>query len=145
MVQINRWNINRNRQLRQEEQPPLHVPRLEKLNHDVLDHLAWQFHCDHYEPSTMSLEVKRNLIRQSIAWHKIKGTPASVENFLGAFGIKAQVEEWYTYDGEPYFFRLKLLILWNWYRLFFRLENMPKFVRAISITWQKLLKSITKI
>lgn len=86
----------------------LHVPRLEKLNHDVLDHLAWQFHVDHYEPSTMPLEVKQNLIRQSIAWHKIKGTPASVENFLGAFGIKAEVEEWYTYDGAPYFFRLKL-------------------------------------
>lgn len=86
----------------------LHIPRLDELNHDVLDNLAWQFHVDHYEPSTMSLDVKRNLIRQSIAWHKIKGTPASVENFLGAFGINAEVQEWWEYGGEPYFFKLKL-------------------------------------
>lgn len=86
----------------------LHIPRLDELNHDVLDNLAWQFHVDHYEPTTMSLEVKRNLIRQSILWHRIKGTPQSVENFLGAFGIKAEVEEWYKYGGEPYFFKLKV-------------------------------------
>ena len=86
----------------------LHIPRLNELNHDVLDNLAWQLHVDHYEPSTMPLEVKRNLIRQSIAWHKIKGTPASVENFLGAFGIKAEVQEWWKYGGDPYFFKLKV-------------------------------------
>lgn len=86
----------------------LHIPRLDELDHDVLDTLAWQLHCDHYEPSEMSLEVKRNLIRQSILWHRIKGTPKSVENFLGAFGIKAKTEEWFTYDGKPYFFKLKL-------------------------------------
>ena len=56
----------------------------------------------------MSLETKRNLIRQSIAWHKIKGTPKALENFLGYFGIGAQVEENWKYGGEPYFFRLKL-------------------------------------
>jgi len=84
----------------------LHIPRLDELNHDVLDHLAYQFHVDHYEPSTMPLEVKRNLIRQSILWHRIKGTPASVEEFLGAFGIKAKVKENWEYGGDPYFFRL---------------------------------------
>ena len=86
----------------------LHLPRLDELNHDVLDHLAFSLHVDFYEPSEMSLEVKRNLIRQSILWHRIKGTPKSIENFLGAFGIKAKTEEWFTYDGRPYFFKLKL-------------------------------------
>ena len=84
----------------------LHIPRLDELDHDVLDTLAWQFHCDFYEPSTMSLEVKRNLIRESILWHRIKGTPQSVEDFLGYFGIKATVKENWEYGGEPYFFRL---------------------------------------
>ena len=84
----------------------LHIPRLDELNHDVLDTLAWQFHCDFYEPSTMSLDVKRNLIRESILLHRIKGTPQSVEDFLGYFGIKATVKENWEYGGEPYFFRL---------------------------------------
>ena len=65
----------------------LHLPRIDELPHEVLDTLAFHFHCDHYEPSTMALEVKRNLIRKSIYWHKIKGTPASLEEFLGYFGI----------------------------------------------------------
>ena len=86
----------------------LHLPRLDELDHDVLDTLAWQFHVDHYEPTEMPLDVKRNLIRQSILWHRIKGTPKSIENFLGAFGIDAKVQEWFTYDGKPYFFKLKL-------------------------------------
>ena len=86
----------------------LHLPRIDELPHEVLDHLAFHFHCDHYEPSTMALEVKRNLIRKSIYWHKIKGTPASLEEFLGYFGITAQVIENWNYGGEPYFFRLKL-------------------------------------
>ena len=86
----------------------MHLPRLDELDHDVLNHLAYHFHVDHFEPETMSLTVKRNLIRQSILWHKIKGTPASVENFLGYFGITAKVQEWYDYEGEPYYFRLKL-------------------------------------
>lgn len=86
----------------------LHLPRLNELDHDVLDTLAYQFHCDHYEPSTMSLDTKRNLIRQSILWHRVKGTPKSLENFLGAFGINAKVQEWWEYGGEPYFFKLTL-------------------------------------
>lgn len=86
----------------------LHIPRLDELPHEVLDHLAFQFHVDFYEPSSMSLEVKRNLIRTSIYFHRIKGTPASLVNFLGYFGFKAEVIENWKYDGKPYFFKLKL-------------------------------------
>ena len=96
------------KRLTQELRQVLHLPRLNELNHEVLNHFGYQFHCDHFEPESMNLEVKRNLIRQSLYWHKIKGTPASVEEFLGYFGIGAQVIENWEYGGEPYFFRLKL-------------------------------------
>lgn len=86
----------------------LHIPRLDELPHEVLDTLAYQLHCDFWEPSTMSLETKRNLLRESIYFHRIKGTPAALEKHLGYFGIKAKVIENWEYGGKPYFFKLTL-------------------------------------
>ena len=85
----------------------LHLPRLEELSGTILDLLAWQFHVDFYEPLWLSDEVKRNLIRQSIAWHRIKGTRAAVEQVNAAFNRAVEISEWYEYGGEPYWFRLR--------------------------------------
>lgn len=84
----------------------LHIPRLDELPEKVLDLLAWHYHCDFYEPVGMSIETKRNLIRESIAWHRIKGTPAAVEKLARIVFKDAHVEEWFEYDGEPYRFKV---------------------------------------
>ena len=42
------------------------LPRLDELPEAVIDLLAWQWHVDFYEPN-MSLETKRQLVRESIA------------------------------------------------------------------------------
>ena len=86
----------------------LHLPRLDELPETVVDLLAWQWHVDFYEPLDMSIETKRRLIRESIAWHKIKGTPAAVEKVLSAAFANAHVEEWYEYGGEPGYFRVTI-------------------------------------
>lgn len=86
----------------------LHLPRLDELPETVVDLLAWQWHVDFYEPLDMSIETKRRLIRESIAWHKIKGTPAAVEKVLSAAFANAHVEEWYEYGGEPGHFRVTI-------------------------------------
>ena len=83
----------------------LHLPRLDELDHDVLDYLAWQFHCDFYRQD-LPLTAKRNQIRESIFWHRIKGTPAGVEKSLATYMAGAKVEENWEYGGEPYFFRI---------------------------------------
>ena len=51
--------------------------RLDELPTEILNLLAWQFHVDFFRYD-MTNEVKRNLIRQSIAWHRRKGTPQAV-------------------------------------------------------------------
>ena len=48
------------------------LARLDELPEDVLDLLAWQWHVDFYEPLGMDAETKRKLIKNSIAWHRIK-------------------------------------------------------------------------
>ncbi len=83
----------------------LHLPRLDDLPEDVLDHLAYQYHCDFYR-TDLPVEAKRSQIRESIFWHRIKGTPVGVERAISTFLTKAVVEENWQYGGEPYFFRI---------------------------------------
>lgn len=92
-----------------ETQQVLHLPRLDVLPEKVIDLLAWQFHVDFYEPVSMDIDTKRKLVKESIAWHRIKGTPAAVEMMLSStFGRSAKVSEWYEYDGEPYHFKVSV-------------------------------------
>ena len=84
------------------------LSRIDELPETVLDLLAWQWHVDFYEPVGMDIGTKRNLIRESIAWHRIKGTPAAVERLLSTVFGKTTVEEWYEYDGEHHTFRLSI-------------------------------------
>ena len=84
------------------------LPRLDELSEEVIDLLAWQWHVDFYEPS-MSIETKRQLVCESIAWHRIKGTKAAVEKMAQTVFKGGVVTEWFEYGGEPYHFRIDLL------------------------------------
>ena len=84
------------------------LPRLDELPEAVIDLLAWQWHVDFYEPN-MSLKTKRQLVRESIAWHRLKGTKAAVEKMVQAVFRGGVVTEWFEYGGEPYHFRVDIL------------------------------------
>lgn len=84
----------------------LHLPRLDVLPETVVDLLAWQWHVDYYEPIGMDLDTKRRLVRESIAWHRMKGTPAAIEAVASAAFDKTTVKEWYEYGGKPYYFKI---------------------------------------
>ena len=85
----------------------LHLPRLDELHGEILDYLAEQFHLDFYEPLYLTEAEKKNLIRESIAWHRIKGTPAAVEKIAHDAFRDSEVVEWFEYGGEPYHFKIK--------------------------------------
>ena len=84
------------------------LPRLDELPEEVIDLLAWQWHVDFYEPS-MRIETKRQFVRESIAWHRIKGTKAAVEKMTQTVFKGGIVTEWFEYGGEPYHFRIDVL------------------------------------
>lgn len=86
----------------------IHLPRLDELPEAVVDLLAWQWHVDFYELG-MDIETKRKLVRESIAWHRIKGTPAAVEKVIQTIFDSGKVSEWFEYGGEPYHFKIDLL------------------------------------
>ncbi|MFW5433694.1 phage tail protein I [Paenibacillus apiarius] len=70
------------------------------------DELAWQFHVDFYDTS-LPIEQRRELVRNSIVWHKRKGTPSAIEELITTLFGDGQVEEWWEYGGKPYRFQVK--------------------------------------
>lgn len=82
------------------------LPRLDELAEEVIDLLAWQWHVEGYSES-LSVTKKRNLVLQSIAWHRRKGTPGLVQDLVSAIYSSGVVTEWFEYGGEPYHFRIQ--------------------------------------
>ena len=85
------------------------IARIDVLPEKVLDLLAWQWHVDFYEPVGFSIEKKRAVIKNSIAWHRKKGTPWAVAQVVSATFDTADIKEWFTYGGDPYHFRIKTI------------------------------------
>jgi phage tail P2-like protein len=81
--------------------------------HNLVDELAWQFHCDWYDKSA-PIETKVALVKQSIKMHQTKGTPQAVIDLLNtAFPSDTILLEWFDYDGEPFHFKIMTSSLEN--------------------------------
>ena len=83
------------------------LPHLDELPEAIVDELAWEYHVDIYN-ADFDISIKRQLIRQSIAWHHKKGTPAAVVEMLSTIYASAQLEEFWEYGGEPYHFKVTI-------------------------------------
>lgn len=84
--------------------------RIDELGEEVVDSLAWQFHVDFYD-YTLPIETRRELVKNSIRWHKIKGTPQAVVEVITSIFGDTQIKEWFEYDGDPYFFTVDIDIV----------------------------------
>lgn len=118
----------------------LHLPRLDELKGTVLDLLAYQFHVDAYDAINFTDAEKRELIRNSIAWHRIKGTPAAVDMILGVAFNNAHIAEWFEYGGDPYYFRLYIKgtayspgSFKSFWRMFFDAKNVRSHLDKVII------------
>lgn len=81
------------------------LPRINELESDVLDHVAYFLHVDFYD-RTLDVETKRKLILESVYIHQIKGTPRAVEILIETLFDEGVVEEWFDYGDTPYRFRV---------------------------------------
>ncbi|MBR3457523.1 MAG: phage tail protein I [Selenomonadaceae bacterium] len=82
-------------------------PVIDTLPSELVNALAVQLHCDFYD-TRLPLDTRRQLVKTSIAWHRIKGTPAAIEMLLRTLFHDAHVSEWFEYGGRPYFFRVEV-------------------------------------
>ena len=61
-------------------------PGLRDLDIETLESLAWQFHVDFREVARTKEELA-GMVLNSIPWHRIKGTPASIYSALALCGF----------------------------------------------------------
>ena len=81
--------------------------RIDELPEKLLDVLAYDLHIDWYDYD-YPVQVKRDLIKTSVRVHKKLGTVYAVETALGALHPRSEIEEWFDYGGEPFYFRIVL-------------------------------------
>lgn len=84
-------------------------PRIDQLPENLVDLLAWQLHVDFYDSLGFDLATKRTLVKNSLLWHRHKGTKYAVEEIVRTlFYDEFFIEEWFEYGGRPYFFRARM-------------------------------------
>ncbi len=78
---------------------------IDYLSNDVLDILAAELRSQFYSED-LDIETKRKVIKETIYWYSIAGTPLAVENVIKALFHTGEVIEWYNYSGEPGHFKI---------------------------------------
>lgn len=115
------------------------LPRLDYLPELLIDELAWQYHVDFYDYSA-PLDLKRALVKEAIAGHRKKGTPAAVEAVCAAVFKSAKVFENWQYGGEPYHFQVRRIaegipdqtVIDNLYRAIAESKNVRSWLDTLS-------------
>ena len=70
---------------------------IEQVPEDILDLMALELRTQYYDES-LSIETKRNLIKNTMTWHERAGTPSAVEELIKiVFGV-GEVVEWFDFD-----------------------------------------------
>lgn len=78
---------------------------INELSEAELDELAWELNILWYDTSA-SIEVKRNIVRDSDQVYKKLGTPWAVERVINTYFGEGYIEEWFQYGGTPGTFRV---------------------------------------
>ena len=81
--------------------------RIDELPEAVLDILAYDFKIDWYDYN-YPIEAKRNLIKTNYYVHRHLGTIGAVKEAIRSIYPNSEVEEWFDYNGQPFFFRVAL-------------------------------------
>ena len=71
---------------------------VEELNETVLDYLAIELQAMYYEQS-MSLDKKREIIKNAMKWHIYAGTPAAVSEMVNVIFGTGRVVEWFDFEN----------------------------------------------
>ena len=78
---------------------------IDTLPEQILDLLAVELNTQYYDDS-LSIKVKRSLIKNTLVWYMNTGTPATVTELAEAVFGNGEIKEWFEYGGEPYCFKI---------------------------------------
>lgn len=72
---------------------------------EVLDLLAVELNTQYYDTS-LPIENKRQLIKNTFIWYQNSGTASTVEELIAAVFGEGSVSEWFEYGDDPYYFKI---------------------------------------
>lgn len=78
---------------------------LDEQPEDIIDLLASELRTQYYR-STLDIDTKRRLVKNTLIWYMSAGTPQAVEELVEAVFGEGEVKEWFEYGGEPYWFKI---------------------------------------
>lgn len=81
--------------------------QIDHLEERELDDLAWELDIDWYD-GTAPLTAKKETIKLSDLVHMRRGTRWALEQVIATNFGPALVSEWFEYEGDPYFFRVRV-------------------------------------
>ena len=120
-------------QVSQVTREALILPRLDELDEQIVDMLAWQYHVDFYELAD-DIDMKRRMVRESLLWHMKKGTKYAIIKALDMLGIEAEYKNWYEFEPvhEPYTFEIYAHVRDDYYRHHNYEEMVQNIYRAVN-------------
>lgn len=78
---------------------------IDTVPEQVLDLLAVELNTQYYDTS-MSIEVKRNIIKNTMLWYTKTGTKAAVQELVENIFGNGDIQEWFDYGGDPFCFKV---------------------------------------
>lgn len=59
------------------------------------------------------IEAKRDWVKNAIPYYRIYGTPEAIVQYLTGYFNEVELEEWFEYGGDPFYFRLTVDGTWT--------------------------------
>lgn len=112
--------------------------RIDELDEDLLDILAYDFKVDWWD-NNYSLLEKRSLFKNIWIVHRVLGTPGAVKTAISSIYKNVKLQEWWEYGGKPHYFKL-LIDTGN---MFFGDEKLQSIISRVR--FYKNLRSLIEI
>jgi phage tail P2-like protein len=78
---------------------------IDKASEAVVDILAIELNTDFYD-AELPLAVKKKLVKNALIYKYTKGTPYALELLIKELFGDGEVEEWFEYGGQPFYFKV---------------------------------------
>lgn len=73
---------------------------IDGLSDEVVDLLALELQSQYYD-ELMDIDIKRDIVKNSIAWYAKGGTVSAVDEMVKTVFGEGEVVEWHEYNGDP--------------------------------------------
>lgn len=81
------------------------IADIDNASTEVIDHLAAEMNTEFYDQS-FDISNKKNLVKNAYVYHYTKGTASAIKKLLHDALGQGEVQEWFQYGGDPYYFKV---------------------------------------